>query len=265
MAVNKHPCFISLEPGTTIWRYMDLQKFKSLLETKSLFFCRADKFSDPFEGSIPKREAENRPKEFWKIAQSPGYNFGHKEVEENIQILQSGHRKFKTKCIVNCWHINNSESDAMWKLYLKSNEGVAIQSTTERILKTIDEIPEIISLSKVRYLDYEKDIWYHPVKYPHIGYNTYSPLIHKRIEFVHENEFRLFHEVNEAYDDEYYWDRQRNNVGQLIPVNLISLIEKIYLPPTIDKKTSLAIEQLSKLHEYSFKFQKSKLSEEPFY
>ncbi len=33
-----------------IWRYMDFTKFVSMLHSESLFFCRADKLSDPFEG-----------------------------------------------------------------------------------------------------------------------------------------------------------------------------------------------------------------------
>ena len=37
----------------TLWRYMSLEKFVNMLETKSLFFTRADKFEDPFEGFIP--------------------------------------------------------------------------------------------------------------------------------------------------------------------------------------------------------------------
>ncbi len=140
-----------------------------MLETKSLFFCRADKFSDPFEGSLPKMEAENRKKEMRKIARSPGYNFGEKQIDENILNLQKGHINFKRTTIINCWHKNKNESDAMWRLYLKDNEGVAIQSTTERVYKTIEEIPEVIGLSTVRYFDYDKDIWYHPTAYPNWG------------------------------------------------------------------------------------------------
>jgi hypothetical protein len=178
MSIFKHDCFLPLEPVSTIWRYFDLEKFKSLLETQSLFFCRADKFSDPFEGSLPKMEAENRKKKMWKISEFPGYNFGLKQIVENISSLQEDHINFK-RTIVNCWHINKNESDAIWRLYLKDNEGVAIQSTTERIYKTIKDIPEVIGLSKVRYLDYEKDIWYHPVDYPNLAYNFYSPIVHK--------------------------------------------------------------------------------------
>ena len=38
---------------TILWRYMDFTKFVSLLEKRSLFFARADKLGDPFEGATP--------------------------------------------------------------------------------------------------------------------------------------------------------------------------------------------------------------------
>ena len=37
---------------TRIWRYMDLPKFVSLLEKDAVFFSRADKRGDPYEGSL---------------------------------------------------------------------------------------------------------------------------------------------------------------------------------------------------------------------
>lgn len=181
MSIFKHRNLLPLEPNSIIWRYLDLEKFKSLLETRSLFFCRADKFSDPFEGSVPKLEAENREVTMREISRMPGFNFGKKQIDENIYSTQEMHKKFKRTTTINCWHINKNESDAMWRLYLKDKEGVAIQSTTERIYGTIEVIPEIIGLSKVRYLNYETDIWYHPEQYPHWAYCSYTPFWRKVI------------------------------------------------------------------------------------
>src|SRR5687768_14667395 len=49
-----------VEPGTKLWRYMDLAKFLHLLEDRTLFFARADRLGDPFEGAsgISGRKAE---------------------------------------------------------------------------------------------------------------------------------------------------------------------------------------------------------------
>ena len=265
MALYEHECFIPLEKGATLWRYLDFERFKSLLETKSLFFCRADKFSDPFEGSLPKIEADYRIKEERRTAAAVGREFNEEIALNNILGLQSLHQKLKRGTTVNCWHINNNESDAMWRLYLKDNEGVAIQTTKEKIYEVIDNANEKIGTSKVRYLNYDTGAWYHSTDYPHTGYNLYIPLVHKRIEFIHENEFRLIHDVSEAVDDEKYWESQTNHKGKLISVDIVNLIQKIYLPPTVDPQTTLRIEEMAKSLGYNFQFEKSKLSNEPIY
>ncbi len=42
------------------------------------------------------------------------------------------HKKIREIHFVSCWHENETESEAMWKLYLKSGDGVAIQTTVVR-------------------------------------------------------------------------------------------------------------------------------------
>jgi hypothetical protein len=37
-----------------IWRYMDLGKYLSMLDCRCLFFARATRLNDPFEGSTTK-------------------------------------------------------------------------------------------------------------------------------------------------------------------------------------------------------------------
>lgn len=265
MPLYEHECFIPLEKGATLWRYLDFEKFQSLLETKALFFCRADKFSDPFEGSIPKLEADYRLHAHKKAAAEDGDEFDEKLALDNILNLQGLHERIKRATTINCWHINNNESDAMWRLYLKDNEGVAIQTSIEKMYLVVSNTTEEIGLSKVRYLNYETEIWYHKEDYPHISYNTNTPLIHKRIEFTHESEFRLIHNVEEAINDENYWERQTNHKGEFIPLDIENLIQKVYLPPTVDSKITIKIEQMTKSLGYNFQFEKSKLSNKPLY
>lgn len=82
---------------------------------------------------------------------------------------------------VNCWHANEHESAAMWKLYLKSDEGIAIQSTYKRLKESIIDDEDVL-IGKVNYIDYETDII--------DPNNQYGSLIHKRKSFEHEKEIR---------------------------------------------------------------------------
>ena len=43
-----------------VWRYMDFFKFVSSLQKSTLYFARADKLDDPFEGSYPKLNVSAR-------------------------------------------------------------------------------------------------------------------------------------------------------------------------------------------------------------
>jgi hypothetical protein len=123
MAIKKYDLCINPDPEQIIWRYMSLEKFESILKNKALFFfCRADRFSDPYEGSIPKREADYRIKERKNGSTYLGNEFDPIKTQQDIDTLSSTHRKLKKLNIINCWHINNSENDAMWRLYLNSNE-----------------------------------------------------------------------------------------------------------------------------------------------
>lgn len=265
MPLDFHENLIPLESKSIIWRYMDLEKFESLLRDKALFFCRADKFSDPFEGSIPKRESEHRIKEEKIWAAYFGQPFDLKKAEENVKATSDHQKRLKGSLVANCWHINKNESDAMWRLYLKDNEGVAIQSTVEKIYAELANVTDIIRPSKIRYLDYEEDVWFDAIDYPHTHYNFLVPFIHKRKEFMHENEFRLFIEIPESEKTVDYWDNQSNHKGKLVPIDVNGLVDKIILPPTSDDKTDLKIKELTKKYSFDFTFEKSKLNSEPYF
>ena len=91
-----------------------------------------------------------------------------------------------TKCwtiytAINCWHLNSHESAAMWVLYLKSNEGIAVQSTYRKLLDSLVDEREIF-IGKVNYIDYDNEIF--------LDRNALAPLVYKRKSFEHEREVR---------------------------------------------------------------------------
>ena len=55
MYVKHSRLILNYPDSKKIWRYMDFTKFVNLLDTESLFFCRADRFYDKWEGIFPKK------------------------------------------------------------------------------------------------------------------------------------------------------------------------------------------------------------------
>ncbi len=260
-----HPAFIQPNEGDTTWRYISLDKFESSIIRNAFFFCRVDRFSDPFEGSIPKNEADSRIRTQEEIFRFYGNTFDRTAAEENVKALADTHKKFKRATIVNCWHINENESDGMWRLYLKSNEGVAIKSTVAKIINSFERTKEDIYLSKVRYIDYDKDIWFHGTDYPCESYNFLTPIVHKRIEFSHEAELRLIFNILDAETDDNFWIKQEFEKGRFISVDMDLLIDEIVLPPTSDSYVENKVKEMLTRYGLNKVVRRSKLSSEPIY
>ncbi len=236
MAFKEHSEFIAPDDTKAkIWRYMDLAKFLSILDRRELYFARLDKLSefDPFEGYYTNlillfehQEFEDMPDE-WK--ESTGINdpkifetivHSNKKIRELVKY----HREVT---FVNSWYMKEHESAAMWKLYLSNNEGIAIQSTYQRLVDALADYEDFeVYLGKIKYIDYEKEMI--PMG------NTLSPFVYKRKSFEHEDELRLLiwtpqHGKNDILNPDN--NKYKNVPGLYVPVDLKVLIEKVYVAP----------------------------------
>lgn len=195
MAIDYHNVLIKCDPAETVWRYISIEKFESLITNKALFFCRADKFSDIFEGSLPKKEYEWKFERFKQRVESKGQKYDHDKAKAYVAGFTNRYKIQRPATVVSCWHINKHESTNMWGVYLKDTNGIAIKTTVERLLKSFEGAKEQIRPSKIRYINYETGNFYHEQEYPHEEENTLIPLIHKKVEYSGEQEFRLFHYI----------------------------------------------------------------------
>lgn len=154
-------------PETVIWRYMSLGKFVALLSTRCLHFCRADLFGDPFEGTLSPTNlgADEEPTEG-----NTGYTYGD---------VRHWFRTYRRRTYVNCWHLHDSESAAMWAAYGSSWEAVAVRSSYGRLRECLESSIEI---GTVRYIGYDS----RPVPFAY----SWEPFLYKRREFEHERELR---------------------------------------------------------------------------
>ena len=167
-----HPCFPQPNHGELkVWRYMDLAKFIWLLKEKKLFLSRLDKLSDPYEGSLTTKT----------IAGINAF-LNHHKAKTSWDELSQEYRRNRATTFVCCWHANEHESEAMWRLYGRNGNGIAIQSTYQELVHAIAGEDDVY-LGYVKYIDYEKE-WFADA-------NIFHPIMHKRIAFSHEREVRL--------------------------------------------------------------------------
>ena len=248
---NAHEVFVQPKnEDIPVWRYMDFTKFVSLIDTKCLFFARADKLGDPFEGSWAKPNVLSR-----QLVPPQVLPVQREAIRQGSMLMSKVNQHWPRITAINCWHMNEYESAAMWKLYLKSNEGIAVRSTYRKLKESITD-DENFFLGVVRYIDYDNEI-ISP------GNNLLSPFIHKRMSFEHEREVRAV-VVKWPHGDNFSQDVFPNG-GINLSVDLELLIEKVYVAPTTPNWFSDLVKAVLRRYGYKFPVVHSRLNEPPLY
>src|SRR2546429_4087937 len=84
----KHPVFETpTDSGIRVWRYQDVAKLVACLLTGSLFFARADRFEDQYEGSLPRTNVDRRQEALLPIRKS-GPQIA-RELNDHLNIVMS--------------------------------------------------------------------------------------------------------------------------------------------------------------------------------
>ena len=123
-----------------LWRYMSLEKFVNILKTKSLFFTRADKFDDPFEGFIPPEIRDSYENSVRRVAPD----------ESVVKLLIKVNEDSRKYVMCNCWHQNKVESMAMWDKYHMRNSGIAIKTTMRDLKNSLSDSKDVF-IGEVEY------------------------------------------------------------------------------------------------------------------
>jgi len=245
-------------PGkeSCLWRYMDFAKYVSLLSSNSMYFARADKLGDPFEGAKglhSKKEKWNEPYlSFFRHTErnpSPPVKtaYSDDEIEENAQrrLAKREHRgkQARKTTFINCWHENDSESEAMWKLYSNFLDyAVAVKTTYLNLYESMGKKPHIY-IGRVKYLDYKKD---------YAG--VHEAFWRKRKSFEYEREVRAI-----VYDPEC------SEIGKYIDCNLEILLKRIYVSHTSPKWFHELVIETTKKYGINAPVKYSEIKESPFF
>jgi Protein of unknown function (DUF2971) len=258
-----------------IWQYMELAEFVSMLHRKALFFVKANKLRDPYEGIIPQfnnvmTSSEYDGMEEKKKSQSQEQSIH--PIQRLPQTMLQQFQLYRELVLINPWHYNEYESAAMWNLYSHENAGIAIQSTTTRLSKSFKRNNEdTIWIGKVQYLDFSKD-WMNESN------NLFQAFVTKRKSFEYENEIRAVtclpdnlpssewivktankEEKVSLFKPRIVNPRELTDKGKYVSADLQILIEKVYIAPYAESWFKEVVESLLSKYQLNATVTKSDL------
>lgn len=217
--LKHHQNMIDVPDTATLWRYMTFTKFVELLQSSNLYFAALNRMEDNYEGWHSKKSLEMSEagiRRGFSGQDAAGLSDVLSMFKKSTEFTKDWARR---SMFVSCWHSNVHESAAMWKLYLTTNEGVAIRTTLANAREAFAAAEADVYASSVRYIDFNTD----PVPLD----NIFSRVVYKRKSFEHEQEVRFIHWAPKFDQDVLLQDVP----GVKIPVNLALLVQHVYVAP----------------------------------
>ena len=238
-----HELFNPPPQNAILWRYMDFAKFISLLDKQALFFVRADKLGDPFEGSYTRVNVEVRPKIY--EGQIP---------EHALTALADFTREARRFTTISCWRWNSNESAGMWRQYSSGVYGIAIKTTFRALADALTGEDDVF-IGTVDYVDYETAFIRED--------NLLAPFLHKRTSFESEREVRAINIQIPLKDGASDLSKDIYDVGDYQPIDLNGLVSEIVVAPSEEKWVFELVESVTRKYGLTAPVRMSALSHEP--
>src|ERR1700722_19546312 len=190
---------------------MDVARFRTLIQGGKLNSARRHELGDPWEGVWTKPASD-------QILSRHSPEFDRQWAKE-----------FNSCALISCWHENDRESVAMWKLYVSGREGVALKTTAGRLWTCPDEFGE----REVRAVIYD----------PHDSADV-------------------------AFSDAVYAANNpsacaKTAMGEALPVDLSILIERIVVSPDFPKWAISSLQKVVDARGLGVQVESSSLLDQP--
>lgn len=232
-----------------LWRYMSLDKLIDLLSSSTLYMATPEQFkaSDPLEG-------QDHPQVTRISAQMMQPSFDqHRALHAQIDAdtlkglcdpdavkrykdqfaampmqMDKSRQKLFNSVRFSCWHANDAESEAMWKLYGDSGKSVAIVTTVGSLAKAlhVDGLGEEVDIARVKYLNFARE--YPPAELKDF---TGRLTVTKRLAYQHEQEVRLTVRPTTANPRDWENPAFGKSEPTRLPVDLKNLIHEVHISP----------------------------------
>lgn len=214
-------------------RYMDLPKLLDLLHTRSLYFRRADGFSDRLEGAL-----------FPSFRKSLDEAFAEKQVPHDADYF---YRRARAGNYVSCWTIGARDNMALWQLYGGLKTSIAVTSTVDRLITCGFAWNRSTHLHKVKYVDHRR------VRNYVMGHFT-DVLQFKSDAYKYERELRVV--VPQQADG---WEN--NPIGMRLALPSVdALVRSVVVAPEADPNFLEAVRELCKRYDLKAPVRRSTLS-----
>jgi hypothetical protein len=236
----------NISNSTIIWRYISLPKLLSLIQTQSLWFSRLDILPDEYEGEIP---IENQLDMVDDLIINRHVESKFKAISSVLDV-KNRLSAFKQFTLINSWTIGETESYALWKIYLSNSPyGIAIKTSFGHLEKCLKESDDEIEALLVEYLAINGG------KLKEITQN--SQMGFKYDFYRYENELRLMIKGQLIKDDPNQGPKPRYELGKYVRVDLDSLLQKIITPPKSPDWFEEVIKSLIKKYNLCAKVERS--------
>jgi hypothetical protein len=220
---------------TNVWRYLDFSRFVSLIENRAIHFCHVSVFEDKYDGVFNCLNTDDHYDitTEGKIVRIDAASLDSRSAENSArfkEFIALYHQAILRSTGVSCWRLDDHESHAMWRIFVKSDEGVAIESTIGKLTSSVSPGDYRLLLGKVRYIDYAKQ------KIPIT--NLMNSFFYKNRYFEHEKELRLLcYRVDGVTPGPVPLQNYRPLPagGLELPVDVSKLIQGIHISPYAPK------------------------------
>ncbi|HIC1729309.1 DUF2971 domain-containing protein [Enterobacter kobei] len=257
----------NLSDDVILWRYMSLDKFIHMIDSKTMFLSPLSYFknSDPLEGYLPRKfhvDMENKLRSMldslsvdYKDMPGEIVNFIMEQKATTDSRIELMKEKVRGRQCICCWYESKFESEAMWKLYGDNGKSIAIKTTVGALKKSIESEgnDNLVYLDRIKYLDFddinlnEEDLLENK--------RAIASILFKRKEYEHEKEVRLYHKPDEydLYNPQEtmlndYWERYSIK-PYFINININEMIHDIVISPFVSEPYESSVKAICSKYE----------------
>ena len=222
-----------------IWRYIDFSKFVDLLDSSCLFFPRLTilRELDPYEGSIIP------------------FFCGSTKGESSRKHLKELDKVLPNDTFVSCWYLGDVESAALWKLFPKSDEGIAIKSNIYNLVQSIESKSSEYTIYMGSVIYGHEKVAARKTNNPK-SFSGDDAVFTKRQCFEHEKELRLVMYVHDIKTPVL-----SNDTGLKIEVDLELMTSEIIISPEAPSWMEDLVKRVTKKYGFSFEIRQSTLNQ----